>query len=167
MVSDASAQDVKKLLPRIQVQSRQRKIKIYCKSVAGLCAAMLQALGQSHCAISIVFVGVREMRLMNRLYLQRDYATDVLSFAYGRIKMESVPFLGEIVIAPKVAVRHAVRYGVDPEKEIRKLVLHGILHLLGYDHDTDRGQMDALQRRLMRRKLFMSSPLVTDLEANQ
>ena len=87
-------------------------------------------------SLSIVFVGRREMRGMNHRFRGRDYATDVLSFPYGEMKMEGMPFLGEIVIAPGVAVDQALRYGVRPDKEIRKLLVHGMLHLLGYDHET-------------------------------
>lgn len=95
---------------------------------------------------------------MNNRYLKHDYATDVLSFAYDGILMEGKPFIGEIVIAPDVAARHAIRYGIRPEKELRRLLVHGILHLLGYDHETDRGQMKRLQAKLLRRKPLMDSP---------
>jgi probable rRNA maturation factor len=100
------------------------------------------------------------MRSINCRFLERNYATDVLSFSYGKLRMEGVLFLGEIVIAPEIAVNQAVRNGVSPEKELRKLLVHGILHLLGYDHETDRGQMNRIQTRLLRRKFFLDSPVL-------
>ena len=89
---------------------------------------------------------------MNRQYRGRDYATDVLSFAYPGETVEGAPFLGEVVIAPEVACCQAQRWHVRPEREMRKLLAHGILHLLGYDHETDKGEMIRLQRRLLRRQ---------------
>jgi probable rRNA maturation factor len=98
------------------------------------------------------------MRLINRQYRGKDYATDVLSFPYDEMDTEGRPFIGEVLIAPEVATHQAIRYRVTPEKEIRKLLVHGILHLLGYDHETDNGQMNRMQARLMRRKFFLNSP---------
>lgn len=109
-------------------------------------------------ALSIVFVSNREMRSINYRFLKRNYATDVLSFSYGKLMMEGVPFLGEIVIAPEVAVNQAFQNRASPEKELRKLLVHGILHLLGYDHETDQGQMNRIQTRLLRRKFFLNAP---------
>ena len=99
----------------------------------------------------MVFVGPRAMQLLNRNYRGRDYATDVLSFPYGGDKVEGEPFLGEIVIAPSVAVEQARRFRTKTNTEIRRLLVHGILHLLGYDHETDHGEMIQLQARLMRK----------------
>ena len=107
------------------------------------------------------------MRSLNCRYLKRDYATDVLSFSYGSVKMDGIPFLGEIIIAPEIAADQAVRFRISPEKELKKLLVHGILHLLGYDHETDRGQMNRFQRRLQRRKFFQSAPALADLKVNR
>jgi probable rRNA maturation factor len=100
------------------------------------------------------------MRFLSRRYRHKNYATDVLSFSYGEVMVDKRLFLGEIVIAPEVAFNQAVRYGVSPHKELRQLVIHGILHLLGYDHETDQGQMNRLQKRLLRRKFFVDAPLL-------
>lgn len=111
-------------------------------------------------ALSVVFVRSREMCLINMQYRGKDYATDVLSFPYEGVRIEDMSFIGEILIAPEVAVHQAVRYGIAPEKEIRKLLVHGILHLLGYDHETDKGQMNRIQARLVRRKFFLHAPFL-------
>ena len=107
------------------------------------------------------------MRALNSRYRNRDYPTDVLSFSYGDMKLDQIPFLGEIVISPEVAVRQAIRWGVRPEKELRKLLVHGILHLLGYDHETDKGQMNRIQTKLLRRKFFTDAPSLADLKGNR
>ena len=101
---------------------------------------------------------------MNRKYLGRDYATDVLSFSYGAMHIEGRSYLGEIIIAPEVAVLQATRYRMRPEKEMRKLLVHGILHLLGYNHETDRGRMNRLQAKLLGRKLLASSPALMHMK---
>jgi len=124
-------------------------------------------LNLQDCAISIVFVGTREMRSINNRYRGRDYATDVLSFSYGIMEMEGRTFLGEIIIAPEVATNQAIRHGASPEKELRKLVVHGTLHLLGYDHETDKGQMNQIQRKLLQRKFFLNSPPLAQLKASR
>lgn len=98
------------------------------------------------------------MHALNNRYLGHDYATDVLSFSYDGVLMEGRPFLGEVVIAPEVAALQAVRYRMRPEKELRKLLVHGILHLLGYNHETDRGQMNRFQARLLRRRALVNLP---------
>jgi len=105
------------------------------------------------------------MRSINYRYLGRNYATDVLSFSYGKLKVEGVPFLGEIVIAPEIATNQAVRNKISPDKELRKLLVHGIVHLLGYDHETDQGQMNRLQTNLLRRKFFLNSPSLMQSKA--
>ena len=92
------------------------------------------------------------MREVNRTYREKDCATDVLSFGYPGEKSEGLPFLGEIVIAPEIAQKHAVQYQESLDSEIRRLLVHGLLHLLGYDHETDQGDMKRLQTRLLRRR---------------
>ncbi len=103
------------------------------------------------------------MRSLNRRYLQRDYATDVLSFAYQGAMAGGEPFLGEIIIAPEIAAHQAARHRACPEREIRKLLVHGILHLLGYDHETDDGRMNRFQTKLLRRRFLLKAPALADM----
>ncbi len=60
-------------------------------------------------------------------------------------------FLGDIAISPATARRNAKKYGRTPSRELQILILHGVLHLLGYDHETDRGKMNRIEQRLRRR----------------
>jgi probable rRNA maturation factor len=130
------------------------------------CAALLQALDQPNRALSVVFVGARTMRSLNRRYLQRDYVTDVLSFSFEGVMVDGLSFLGEILIAPETAVRQAARYRACPERELRKLLVHGVLHLLGYDHETDGGRMSRFQTKLLRRKFLAHSPVLADVKVS-
>jgi len=96
--------------------------------------------------VSVYFCGDRRMRALNRRYRRRDRPTDVLSFPAG-----GGALLGDIVISVPYATRQARRRRQPASAELDRLLLHGYLHLLGYDHETDRGQMDALEARLRRR----------------
>jgi len=137
------------------------------KSVASFCSCVLEILGAAPCVLSVAFVDRARMLAMNRQYLARDYATDVLSFSYQGESQEGVPLLGEIVIAPAVALEHARRYSTSCDREIRKLLVHGILHLLGFDHTTDGGAMNGLQRRVLRRRAIARAVPLVEMEAGR
>ncbi len=152
-----STESFSESLHGVQVLNKQRRFKICRPAVALYCVHVIRSLSREVPALSVVFVNPVQMRGINNKYLRHDYATDVLSFSYKGTVMEGRPFLGEIVIAPEIAAFHAVSYGISPEKEVRKLLVHGILHLMGYNHETDQGQMKRLQTRLLRRKLLSTA----------
>lgn len=116
-----------------------------------LCARVLEWIGRHPAAVTIVFVGDREMQALNARHRRKDYATDVLSFTYPEEQVDGMCFLGEVVIAPRVAARNAREDGIGVEAELRKLIVHGLLHLAGYDHETDSGEMNRLQKRILDR----------------
>lgn len=123
--------------------------------------------------VTVAIISDRRMRSLNRTYRGRDYATDVLSFPVAKTPAKEpgsvgaagepnpVPslrrtrdpgsFLGDIVIAAGVATRQAEEAGHSLQTEVRILALHGLLHLVGYDHETDEGQMARVEARLRRR----------------
>ena len=104
--------------------------------------------------LAVAFVCDAKMRALNKRYRGLDRPTDVLSFPADSLQ-PGVPrrsrFLGDVVIATGVAKRQARSLGLPVETEMRRLALHGLLHLLGYDHERDGGQMARLERRLLRR----------------
>ncbi len=116
------------------------------------CNEVLRVMGKHHVELTVTFVTALRMRGLNRKHLGRDYPTDVLSFGYEDEIIEGIPFLGDIVIAPSVASGYCRRWRTSLDREVRKLLVHGILHLLGYDHETDSGEMYRLQRRLRARR---------------
>jgi probable rRNA maturation factor len=103
--------------------------------------------------VSVALVSDRRIRALNRSYRRKDYATDVLSFAASTSPQPPIPnpFLGDIVIARGVAKRQARAAGHAERTEHRILALHGLLHLLGYDHEQDDGRMLRLEQRLRRK----------------
>ena len=124
-------------------------------------------MGQPASTVTIVFVGLREMQALNSAHRGRDYATDVLSFSYPGEQDEGLPFLGEIVVAPEVASRNARRRRASLEAELRMLLVHGILHLVGYDHETDSGEMNRLQTRFLRRRTLVDVPLLDPVRRSE
>lgn len=99
-------------------------------------------------SLSVAFVGAEKMRELNKKYRRKDKATDVLSFQYSeKLKVKSEKqqlksqnftkdsFLGEIVICPEVVKKNAKKSGLDYNKELTRVLIHGILHILGYDHE--------------------------------
>jgi probable rRNA maturation factor len=103
-------------------------------------------------SLSILLCGDARMRTLNRRYRHIDRSTDVLSFLSFKESLSSSSlssFLGDLVIDVPYAARQARRRGHGVSREIQILLAHGLLHLLGYDHETDDGTMFRLQRRLI------------------
>ena len=96
--------------------------------------------------VSVLFCGDARMRALNRRYRRKDRPTDVLAFPAGRNG-----FLGDVVISVPYASRQARRRGEPASREIDRLLVHGLLHLCGYDHEIDSGEMDALEASVRRR----------------
>lgn len=104
------------------------------------------APGRASGIVSVAIVSDARVRALNRQYRRKDAPTDVLSFPAREPGM-----LGDIVIASGVARRQARRLGHSVQTELRVLALHGLLHLLGYDHERDHGRMARVEHRLRRK----------------
>ena len=111
-----------------------------------LLQAALEAERAPGGGMSLAFVGDRTMRRINRDYRGVDGTTDVLSFSYVD-EPHAGGVLGEIFISPEVAARQAVDAGCRISEEIARLSVHGLLHVLGYDHDTPRARRSMLRRQ--------------------
>ena len=111
-------------------------------------ARWLQSVAPSRARgeVTVAVVPDARVRALNQRYRRKDRATDVLSFA-----AEEPGELGDVVIAAGVAARQARQAGHSVSAELRVLALHGLLHLLGYDHEHDDGRMARLERRLRRK----------------
>ncbi|MGE3276153.1 MAG: rRNA maturation RNase YbeY [Vicinamibacterales bacterium] len=101
--------------------------------------------------VSVAVVSDTRVRTLNRSYRGKDAATDVLSFPGEGRGPGGRRFLGDIVIAGGVATRQAREAGHSLSTELRVLALHGLLHLLGYDHESDDGRMARAEARLRRK----------------
>lgn len=113
--------------------------------------ALVAELAPEARSFAVRFTSDREMRRLNRSYRGRDYPTDVLSFPGGPTPEGS--HLGDVVISVPVARRQAEAVGHPAARELRVLLLHGVLHCLGHDHETDDGAMERLEAGLRARWL--------------
>jgi probable rRNA maturation factor len=107
-------------------------------------AALVAALAPAAGSLGARFVGDREMRRVNRQFRAKDATTDVLSFPGDA----GEDHLGDLLISVPAARRQAAAAGHSVERELKVLLLHGVLHCLGHDHETDHGEMERLERRL-------------------
>jgi probable rRNA maturation factor len=107
------------------------------------------ALVEGPASLGVRFASDRELHRANRDYRGKDKPTDVLSFP-GEETPEGGRHLGDVLISVPTARRQAEARGHSAERELRVLLLHGLLHCLGYDHEADQGEMERLERRLRR-----------------
>lgn len=158
------------------ISNCQRAVRVPIRSMKQFFARAMKEVRLTQTAASVCFVTDAQIAKWNAAYRGKNKPTDVLSFPIddgARRKIGNVPaamhqsqglkhssfassstsltsYLGDIAIAPAVARRNARLYGRTLDQELRILILHGILHLMGYDHETDTGQMDRREKRLRR-----------------
>jgi len=142
---------------RIEIINRQRLRKIDRDRAATLSRAVLDRIGRPDDVLTVAFISDRAMRRLNLDYRGIDGPTDVLSFAYyegeGAAACDETRHIGDVVISVETAERYARELGLSFDHEIERLVIHGALHLAGYDHETDNGEMNRLERRLRKELL--------------
>jgi probable rRNA maturation factor len=127
----------------VVILNRQRRQRIDAPRLRRVLRGAGKTLGVGG-EVSVVLAGDRLLRRLNRDFRGKDRPTDVLSFP-GAGGDEG---LGDVVISVPTAARNARRLGHSVPRELDILTLHGFLHVLGYDHETDDGTMERLERRL-------------------
>ena len=149
------------------VINRQKRVPVKIRSLDAFCRRAASALRLPANAATVCLVSDAQIAAWNRAYRGKPKPTDVLSFPIAsqnghRNGKAKIPFastsplprenryLGDIAIAPAVARRNSRALGRSLDSELRILALHGLLHLMGYDHETDDGTMDRLESRLRR-----------------
>ena len=161
------------------ILNQQRRVRVSISGLEKFLAAARKRLRLAPRSLTVALVTDAQIARWNRAYRGKNRPTDVLSFPADVSQAEpattrkhrsaasrtrdarhaplsrsatsaSRTYLGDIAIAPAVARRNAQRFGRAFDHEMRILILHGILHLLGYDHETDSGQMDRRENRLRR-----------------
>ncbi len=132
-------------LPRILIDDRQ-DAEQDLDALAALAAECLTGEGAADAELSVSFVSEEEITDLHVRYMGEEGPTDVLSFRLDEADEDGVRILGDVVIAPAVAARNNPS---DPATEVRLLLVHGILHLLGHDHQEggERAAMWAIQER--------------------
>lgn len=139
----------------VEIVLRQRARRVAAAPLAAFAARLARAATPPEStSMTIVLAGDGVLRRLNRTYRGKDRTTDVLSFPSGCATLvDGSRPLGEIVVSVAQAARQAREAGHSLARELRILLIHGYLHLLGYDHEVDDGRMMRLQTRLVRRLL--------------
>ena len=150
------------------IYNRQRKVRLNVKQFEEFALDLTAELNLGKRWFEVALVDDREIQKLNTAFRRKKTPTDVLSFPWERdgapsstrelFQRELDGFLGDIIISAQTAARDATEECITLSLKIRQLILHGALHLLGYDHETDQGEMLALERE-SRCNLHIESPL--------
>ena len=147
---------------REAVNNRQRAARLARRPLEPFLRRVKNELGLDEASLTVCLVSDAEIARMNEKFRKKKGPTDVLSFPTVarrrpvRLRRGSRPvkpgeYLGDIAISPSTARRYAKKNGRTLSSELQVLILHGVLHLLGYDHETDHGQMDKIEQKLRKR----------------
>ena len=143
------------------LENCQRAVRLNLHALEHFLRQVHREIGLRPHSVFVRFITDAEMARLNQTFRKKPGTTDVLSFPseqrsrpyalQRRVKALRGSYLGDIAISPAVARRNAKAFGRTMTEEICILLLHGVLHLLGYDHDTDRGEMERVEASLQRR----------------
>lgn len=147
------------------IVNRQRRIALAVRPLSEFLERAQQELGFPEGGVTVRLISDSAMARLNRRYRDKPGPTDVLSFPAKAMRMRrtlprrlvrrpvagSADYIGDIALSPETARRNARLYSRSLPEELRILVLHGLLHLAGFDHEVDEGQMERIERRLRRR----------------
>ena len=143
----------------VVVQNRQKRHRVRTAEIRETAEKILSDLGCHGCELSIVLVDDEEITHLNLAYLARDHPTNVLAFPMreGQDKHLHPDLLGDVIISTETAEREAQHRGVILQEEMTLLLVHGILHLLGYEHEEDSDKaalMEAKEQEILNRLGF-------------
>lgn len=146
------------------ILNQQHEVRVARRPLESFLRRVKRELGLKQSDVTVCLVSDKAMARLNQTFRKKKGPTDVLSFptiarkwpvqlrrksnAKNSAKSD---YLGDIAISPATARRYAKNNGRHLASELRVLILHGVLHLLGYDHETDRGEMDKIEQRLRKR----------------
>ena len=140
---------------RISIQNRQKCFPLNLRKVRRATQRILTELGLLDAELSVVLVDDARIRDLNRRYLNRDKPTNALAFPMreGEFSTLHPNLLGDLVISVEMAKRQSGRFGLDKTEMVILLMVHGVLHLIGYEHEgTKKGarEMSLKQKELFR-----------------
>jgi probable rRNA maturation factor len=147
-------------LDREAVNNRQRAVRLARRPLESFLRRVQGEVGFHKAGVTICLVSDAEIARLNETFRKKKGPTDVLSFPtvtrrrpvrLGSMAVKPGEYLGDIAISPATARRYAKKNGRRLSSELQVLILHGVLHLLGYDHETDRGEMNRVERKLRKR----------------
>ena len=144
------------------ILNRQREVRVARGPLESFLRRVKRELGLAKSDLTVCLVSDAEMARLNQDFRRKKGPTDVLSFpGFARRRplrlrhnsrhAKAGQYLGDIAISPATAKRYAKKYERKLASELRVLILHGVLHLLGFDHETDHGEMDKTELKLRKR----------------
>jgi len=135
-----------------EIINNQRKLKLDWEIFKEFAETAVRRIDEAeNKSVTVAFVSDRRMRALNKEFRAKDKTTDVLSFPFEADEFDiERDFLGDIVISLEQAARQTTENDLELETEIKQLILHSILHLCGYDHETDDGEMNRRELELRR-----------------
>jgi probable rRNA maturation factor len=134
------------------IVNRQRRIPVALPPLQDFYELVRRELDFPAEGVTVQLVSDHAMARLNQTYRKKRGPTDVLSFPATRTRRtQGAAYLGDIAISPETARRNARRFSRSLPVELRILILHGMIHLAGFDHESDNGEMDRLERQLRRR----------------
>ncbi|HWZ23838.1 MAG TPA: rRNA maturation RNase YbeY [Verrucomicrobiae bacterium] len=149
------------------ILNRQRAVRLSIRALESFLLRVRRELDLMQAEVTVCLVSDAEIAGMNQSFRKKRGPTDVLSFPAVKLRQprrskrrpasvatgsaDSDTSLGDIAIAPAVAKRNAKNFGRTLPAELKILILHGVLHLLGFDHEADHGEMDRTEKKLRRR----------------
>jgi len=146
------------------ILNQQREVRVAMRPLESFLRKVKRELGVNESEVTVCLVSDKAMAWLNESFRNKKGPTDVLSFptvarprpARVRRRLHAAnsgehQYLGDIAISPATARRYATSHDRTVASELRVLIVHGVLHLLGYDHETDRGEMDKIERKLRKR----------------
>ena len=129
------------------IHSRVRTVLIREAVVGRVVQQLLALVGETTSEVSIEFVGDARMRRLNCDYRQKDQTTDVLAFACREAGGPATPMLGDVVVSVPTAKRQAESLVLSLNEELVRLLIHGLLHVLGYDHERSTKEAQRMRRK--------------------
>src|SRR5579862_2346951 len=140
------------------IVNRQRRVRVAVQPLQHFYERARQELEFPPESVTVQLISDEAMSRLNQTFRKKHGPTDVLSFPAKRTNsIENTKYVGDIAISAETARRNARKFSRGLSVEMRILILHGMIHLAGFDHETDHGEMDRLERRL-RRRLGVTGP---------
>jgi probable rRNA maturation factor len=134
------------------IVNRQRRVRVAVQPLQQFYERVRAELAFAPESVTVQLISDGEMARLNLTFRKKRGPTDVLSFpANGARPARGAPYVGDIAISPETARRNARRLSRSLAMEMKILLLHGMIHLAGYDHEKDRGEMDRFESRLRKR----------------
>lgn len=137
--------------PAVSVFNRQRRAKVSVAGVRRFTRALLKAVGRPDAGLHVTLLDDAEMRRLNQATFGKDRTTNVISFPLHDVPGDAAPILGDVIVSIETALREAKAAGMPAERRLAELIIHGLLHIVGYDHvgvsETERRRMQRAEKK--------------------